>query len=190
MKVQSLNDVNLLDFGTEVAAWGVVFQGKGKMYVIPFPDSPDRDVDESDLTLLHLRPDDFALFLGQLDMVNVQMSDKTMVRKSQRRIDSAITWSAYARDGYRCRYCYVRGPLTVDHVDLWEDGGAPVLMNLISACGKCNRTRGRMKYEDWIESPEYEKRSVNLPDEIRYRNRQVVDLLPELRKLRGTVRSR
>jgi 5-methylcytosine-specific restriction endonuclease McrA len=38
--------------------------------------------------------------------------------------------------------------------------GASVEDNLITACRKCNKTRGNMLYEDWLNSDYYKKVSA------------------------------
>lgn len=175
-------ELNLLDFGSEVTMCGVVFAGKGRTVVVPFPHEDPIDLMRT--SVHELDADGFAALLNQLDVVNVEMSNKAMVRKSQRRIDSAITWAVYQRDDFRCRYCHERRPLTVDHVDLWEDGGVSVPANLVTACGPCNRARGRTVYSEWIQSAGYRKRSGNLPESVHRLNVRLIETLPFLRTLR------
>lgn len=42
--------------------------------------------------------------------------------------------------------------------------------NGVSACKRCNRTRGQMKYEDWLNDPYYRKVSRNLTEDQRRAN--------------------
>lgn len=88
------------------------------------------------------------------------------------------------------RYCGKEGPLTVDHVILWENGGATVEDNLISACSKCNKTRGRMEYKDWINSDEYSSKMRGLEITIRVRNLNLIGDLDRLRAIPSKPRSR
>ena len=56
--------------------------------------------------------------------------------------------------------------MTVDHVVLWEDLGDSVTKNLICACRKCNKTRGNMKYPDWLQSTYYLAKIANVSNAI------------------------
>ena len=47
--------------------------------------------------------------------------------------------------------------MTVDHIVLWSEGGQSVPDNLITSCAKCNHTRGKMPYNDWLSSAYYKK---------------------------------
>lgn len=71
-------------------------------------------------------------------------------QKKQHRLplDGAIRLQVLARDNYTCRYCGTRkGPYHVDHVIPWSKGGPDTLENLVTACVKCNLTKGT---ETWV----------------------------------------
>jgi 5-methylcytosine-specific restriction endonuclease McrA len=86
------------------------------------------------------------------------------VRKSQRQIDSKVQWDCFRRDKYKCVYCNRDDvPLTIDHIMTWENGGPTTVENLVTACKKCNKTRGNTPYGDWLESDYYKQVSKNVP---------------------------
>lgn len=181
--------LELMDIGHEVQMCGAVYSGKGRVIVIPFPDEHMTGW-TPDTSYMELSPDDWAAFLNQSDTLNTPVG-KAILRKCQRQIDQIVAWNVFKRDSYECRYCGRRGlPLTVDHVELWEDGGPTIEDNLISACRRCNKTRGRMKYEDWLESPEYNQCSRYLDHAIDQQNQDVLSKLAQLRAKRVNVRSR
>lgn len=130
------------------------------------PSSVD-DADSKRLEVLNLDPDDWVRFLRQTDLMETEILAKAaadgplvkaIVRKSQRQIDQAVSWKVFRRDGYTCRYCARDDvPLTVDHLVLWEEGGPTIEENLLSACRKCNKTRGRLQYVQWLVHPYYAK---------------------------------
>lgn len=50
-------------------------------------------------------------------------------------------FNVYARDRFKCQYCYIRPPtkeLTFDHVVPLSRGGATSWTNIVTACKKCN----------------------------------------------------
>lgn len=48
----------------------------------------------------------------------------------------------YARDGHACAYCLSRGSLTLDHLRPRARGGSNASRNLVTACLRCNSSRG------------------------------------------------
>ncbi len=189
METITLNDLNLYDIGGKIQLIGGIWQGNGKTYLALIK---GEEVGGTDITTLSMDLSDWERFLRQTDLLETEILQndgsgikKAIVRKTQRQIDGLLQWNCWKRDGFRCRYCNRDDvQLTIDHCDLWEEGGATVLDNLLSACKKCNRTRGNMQYEDWLQSEEYKRIIVNLPDEVRKANEELVGQLPHLRTLR------
>lgn len=184
MRTVKLTDLDLLDFGNAIQLWGVVYEGGGQIYFAPFPDSDPSDLDVDLRGVLVMDRDEWTRLLFQTDVNDVRTVEKAVLRKSLRHIDQMMAWAVFERDGYRCRYCGANRPLTVDHVDLWEDGGATVPANLISACRPCNKTRGRTPYGEWLASNEYLRRSSGLSQHALFMNAHVATTLAELRTLR------
>jgi hypothetical protein len=176
----------LLKFGNELEISGVVFSNGKESHMIMFPEAtfplPTHDY--------RLDTKGWEELLNQLDTLGVEGLDKTILRKSQRQIEQGVSWNVFRRDEYCCRYCGLSTvPLTVDHIVLWEHMGASTEDNLISACRKCNKTRGNMLYKDWLNSDYYKKISVTLSSDKRLANMaawEVAKLVP----LRNTQRSR
>lgn len=186
-----LSDIDLLEVGNEIQLWGSIYSGNGRIYYIPLPDEDPRDPEQLVQHLLVMNAHELERFFNQTDLLNVEGPAKVILRKSQRRIDSHMAWRVFERDGYRCRYCGEKQPLTVDHIDLWEDGGATVELNLVAACRRCNKLRGRTPYAKWLESGDYRRVSGALSPDVRIANRALVGKLPELMAMRvSKVRSR
>jgi HNH endonuclease len=59
----------------------------------------------------------------------------------------------YLRDGLACTYCGVgveQGAiLTLDHVKPYSVGGSNEASNLVTACGRCNSSRGARTMKAW-----------------------------------------
>lgn len=197
-QLQLEKDIPLLDIGHKYQIGGLVMNGQGRSFVITMPYRGD-DLSEP-LDQLQLTQDGMEAFLRQLDLLEVELFTpdengkiiKQIVRKSQRQIEAKNQWVVFRRDNFTCRYCGNNHvPLSVDHIDLWEDGGPSIVDNMLTACKPCNRDRGNMKYEKWVISPMYEKKSANLPTGVKLANLAVVQDLPRLRTLRlQNVRSR
>lgn len=57
----------------------------------------------------------------------------------------------YARDDYRCQYCYSNYPereLTLDHVHPAVRGGKKTWENIVTACIRCNQKKGNRTPEE------------------------------------------
>lgn len=183
MNETNFEGLDLLDFGNTRQLWGGVYVGKGEMLLVPFPDENPEDAILPQ-KVLPLTLDEWTALLAQTDYLNVRMPNKAIFRKSQRQVDSSIAWLVFRRDGFVCRYCGAARPLTVDHVDRWENGGATIPENLVAACRPCNRTRGDEEYEDWIVSETYIKASRKITPEAKAANIALVGRLPFLRSKR------
>lgn len=184
------SEINLLEIGTTLQQWGAVFSDGKKLLLLPFPDETTEDLINLPVQGVEITLEEWERLLNQSDVVNVELPNKAIVRKSQRNIDGFMQWRVFERDNYRCRYCGKKNPLTVDHIDLWEDGGATVEDNLISACKRCNKLRGRMQYADWLSSTTYKQQSKNLDEKVKKQNLEVVQRLPKLVAMRVNKRSR
>ena len=191
MKEIALNDLEFLEIGNSIVQWGCVYSDGNKVYVVPFPEEDPGDATSLPLEMLVMTPTEWERFLTQTDVLDVQGPAKAILRKSQRQIDAVMSWRVFERDEYKCRYCGQKKPLTIDHLDLWEDGGATTDENLVAACKKCNKTRGRIKYKEWIESAAYAKISQAISDDVRIKNIALIQRIPYLETLRvNKVRSR
>lgn len=63
-----------------------------------------------------------------------------------------IRLAVFRRDNYTCQYCKKRGlRLECDHVTPISRGGDNDISNLVSACIRCNRSKGSKLLEDWIQ---------------------------------------
>lgn len=189
MKTLKLSDINLYSFGNSIQTAGVIWSGDGEIFVTLLP---GKDEDLSNFAVMPLTLEEWQLVMRQTDLLEVEMfaQDETgivkkLVRKTQRTVDARMQWACFLRDNYTCRYCGRTGiPLTVDHVILWEKGGATILENLVTACRSCNSDRGNIEYDVWVASDNYKKRSANLPYDIKHLNAiELVARLPELRAL-------
>ncbi len=189
MRDIKLSDINLLDVGTNLFLAGTLWTGNGRAIIALFPDGDfgkNRDIE-----ILRMDVNDWQNFLRQSDIQEVEILKhdngnivKAIARKTQRLIETHITWTVYKRDGYRCRYCGRDGiALTVDHIILWEEMGPSIEENLLATCRKCNNMRGNTPYEKWIVSPEYEQVSRNLDSLTKQKNLDIVNQLEYLRSL-------
>lgn len=186
-EVVELKDINLLDLGNTIQISGMMMSdGTGKTLLIPLPDEVI-----GPLTVLALSNEDWKTFLRQTDILEVEvlMDDKSglkkaILRKSTRQIDQRVSWEVYRRDNYKCRYCGRDNvPLTVDHIILWEDGGPSIEDNLTACCKRCNKLRGNMKYDQWLESKEYFEVSrgrPGLPPETLIQNHELQHCLEHI----------
>ena len=63
---------------------------------------------------------------------------------------TALRAAVFGRDNYTCQYCGERaGRLECDHVDPVSNGGSHDTSNLVTACFKCNRSKGSKTLAEW-----------------------------------------
>lgn len=209
MKVQ---DIGLLKFGNTIQLAGAVYADDKRLYLAMFPE--DRvvlatsgesvvhfrpgDPDEHGVYVLDMNNEDWEGFLRQTDLMEVealtQAKDgtitKAILRKSARQIEQGVSWRVFKRDGYACRYCGNDDtPLTVDHLVTWESLGPSTEANLVSACRKCNKTRGETPYGAWLLHPYYLEVSKKLTPEVRAANEALLVTLDKI-PLRVNQKSR
>lgn len=194
-------DLDLLKVGNTIQLVGAIYADDEQVLMCMFPeDHGDIAVLDGErpafvpvrgtrpnypptIEVLDMDSDDWTQFLRQTDALETEIltkaSDGTLAkaiyRKSQRQIDQVVSWKVFKRDGYACRYCGNDDvPLTVDHLIRWEEGGPTITDNLVSACKKCNRTRGDASYEEWMRHPYYIKASKFLTPETREANEELI----------------
>jgi len=157
----------LLKYGNELSITGLVLGNGKEADLVWFPDSTVLTPNFVKTDFKYMKE-----ILHQLDTLGVVSGfEKTILRKSQRNIDQNVSWDVFRRDGCKCRYCgNDKVAMTVDHVVRWENRGDSVATNLITACRKCNNTRGNQEYEDWLKSEYYENVSSVLSEEEKQRN--------------------
>lgn len=180
----TFKDIDLLQVGHSIQLAGAVYSSPDKSYLCLFPDEAELPIE-----VLRMTQDEWVAFIRQTDLLETEVTareadgtiGKAIVRKSMRQIEQGISWEVFRRDHMKCRYCGADDvPLTVDHLVLWEEGGPSTVPNLVSACRKCNKTRGNTSYEEWLQNPYYLKVSKNLsPAEVQAN----ADLLPTLSKI-------
>ena len=203
-----LNDLNILDFGNTIGLVGAVWAGNGKMYLCMFPGEHGgiNDIEGNDVTsfvtsegetlfveALNLSTEEWTQLIQQTDLLETEVLAKAedgtvtkiIIRKSARNIAQDVSWQVYHRDGYKCRYCGAGPgiPLTVDHLVLWEEGGPNLPGNLVTADKRCNRKRGNLPYDQWLEHPYYKKVSANLTEEQREANRKLIATLAAIPRM-------
>lgn len=208
----TLKDINLLDVGNTLQLAGAIYADDKRAYLCMFPDEQGYIETEegNDCTILvqkdgklitealSMDQDEWVQFIRQTDLLEVEavvkegagQVGKAIIRKSTRQIEQGVSWQVYRRDNVKCRYCGADNvPLTVDHLVLWEVGGPSTVENLVSACRKCNKTRGNTPYEEWLQHPFYLKVSKNLSPEERQANEALLSTLSTI-PIRPHQRSR
>ena len=181
----TLDDIEIYDLGNTIKISGIIISGNEKDYYCYLPDYVE---DLHNEIYLNMNLEDWKKFFRQTDTLKTEVFSqndgqfiKTIVRKCERQIDQFVSWRVFQRDHYSCRYCNKTGiPLTVDHLILWENGGPSIEENLLTACKKCNKTRGRMEYTNWLDSDYYIQISKNLPIDIVRKNEYLASTLSSI----------
>lgn len=198
------SDINLLDVGNTIQLVGAVWQGPDEVYLCMFPenhgfleDASARFIDANEVatfvSTLNMDVAEWEQFIRQTDLLETEVLakagdgklSKIIIRKSGRQIAQEVSWEVYHRDDFKCRYCGAGPgiPLTIDHLVLWEEGGPSTAANLVAADKTCNRKRGNLPYDQWLEHPYYKKVSANLTEEQREANRRLADTLKDIPRM-------
>lgn len=188
--------------GNDLFIGGLILSNGNELYIVPLPDefeNADSIVpDEFPGAVIDTRNGVFEAIIKQTDLMEVEIADpkdplkKILVRKCQRQLDTNVSWQCFRRDGFKCRYCGRDDvPLSYDHVITWETGGANTVENGITACKKCNKTRGNTVYGEWLRSDYYLAVSQGLENGVHEENLRVLARLEsgEIEKAR-TKRNR
>lgn len=147
------NRAEILKYGDKLEISGMLLANGQESELILFPEASIVPMD-----IIQPTHEEWKDLLYQLDTLGVMSLAKIVLRKSQRNIEQTVNWNVFRRDMYTCRYCAKNDvPLTVDHIVRWENMGASVEANLISACKKCNKTRGDMEMPEWLKNDYYLK---------------------------------
>jgi hypothetical protein len=178
------SDIKLTDIGTTIQMVGAVYaDGSGKGYYFAFPSTSGEGANPEHVEMTN---EDWKVLLRQADVVEVEATvqaengelQKAIVRKSQRQIDSQVSWNVFRRDNFMCRYCGTEKlSLTVDHFVRWEDGGPSIEENLVACCRKCNKIRGDTAYAAWLRHPYYLEKSRSVSGAYQQLNQRVADTL-------------
>jgi hypothetical protein len=188
-------DLPLLEVGHTITMIGALYEGHGKAFALLFPDCSDEAGQWFPPHLMQMTLEDWQAFLLQTDTLPVEAFPdgspaKAILRKASREVDTIVSWAVYRRDRYQCRYCGRNDvPLTVDHVIRWEERGPWTQENLVTACRKCNKTRGDMPYADWLQSEAYLRFSDQRPAEASAANEALLSTLESI-PLVKRIRSR
>jgi hypothetical protein len=190
-----LKDIDILDVGNTMQISGIIYSEYGTDFLCFLPDFVN---EEHNNVFLDMDLEDWRKFFRQTDLLETVIFTKddngklikTVVRKSERQIDQFVTWKVFQRDSYTCRYCGKTGiPLTIDHLILWEIGGLTISENLLTSCRRCNKARGNMEYETWLNSDIYKTLSKDIDADVRWANEYLVSTLPLL-PIRKNIKSR
>ena len=178
MKIK-FSEFKLDAVGHEIQLVGGIWAGNGQAFLCYFPEYGHGDAP----VIVEMNEDDWAALIRQSDVVETEVLAraengdlvKVVARKCERNIDQSVSWTVFRRDSYRCRYCGKDDvPLTVDHLVLWEDGGPSSQENLVAACRKCNKARGRTQYAEWLRSDYYRRVCGGLGVHVRKKNEELL----------------
>jgi len=143
---------NLEDYGNKLTIQGFLVGNGEELELVVFPNGA---LVQEGQVMKHNRvcQEDLLAIFNQLDRLDITNSQKVVLRKSQRNIDQELSWEVFRRDDYTCVYCGTKKrALTVDHLVLWEEMGDTVPANLVTACKKCNHTRGNKPLPEFLNT--------------------------------------
>ena len=143
----------LLRYGNELTIIGFVTGNNIEHNIVFFPGEVTGRLENPKIIMIDPSMEEIHQIIRQMDVQEIEGLEKTVLRKSQRNIDTKVSWQVFRRDNFTCVYCGADDvPMTVDHIVLWEHMGDSVPDNLNCSCKKCNKTRGSIEYSEWVNS--------------------------------------
>jgi hypothetical protein len=139
------------DLGSVLKVEGIVIGGEGTQAVFMLPSSTFTATDSFGLTAeewveLLRRTDDPEVLVGPA---------KAFHRKVRYEISGSVQQKVWLADGLKCMFCNAKMgdvQLTIDHFVPLELGGKNDTSNYLSACRRCNKSKGAMPAQDWCDS--------------------------------------
>lgn len=191
MEVIKFNDIPILEFGNDYVMTGILYTNSNNKSVIVV--LPQEVPDRRQIDIMYPVKEDWDKLLRQADTCEVEgirEGQRVILRKGQRNIDSKVMWKVFKRDKYKCRYCGIdHVPMTVDHIITWETGGATHENNLLTSCRKCNKKRGNLPYDKWLQTTYYQEKSQFLTEKVKEANTDILTHLHELETVK-VIRNR
>lgn len=181
-------DFPLMKLGNGLGLIGCIYADADTSYAMVFPEYQGDSPPGEDVSMTK---EDWEALIRQSDLIEAEVLAKAkdgklykaIIRKSARQISQQVSWNVFRRDGYACRYCdNDKVPLTVDHLVLWEEGGPSIEANLLTACKKCNKTRGNTQYAKWLRHSYYKRVSKALSSAQFQANEAVVSTLDKIER--------
>jgi uncharacterized protein len=137
------------DLGNILRIEGLVVGGEGAQAILMLPDSPSL----SECKIARLSMEEWTDFLARTDNPEIMiMPAKAFHRKVRYEISGAVQQKIWVADGLKCMYCGVafgKAPLSIDHWQPLETGGANDTSNFLSSCKSCNKKKGAQDPRDW-----------------------------------------
>lgn len=139
------------DIGSLLKIEGLIVGGEGAQAVLLLPDFLFGD--KLSKNVFQLSADEWSEWLRLSDNPEILvMPAKAFHRKLRYEISGAVQQKVWVADGCKCMYCGVKmgvAPLSIDHFQPLETGGANDTSNFLSCCKGCNRRKGSMSPRDW-----------------------------------------
>ena len=141
------------DVGSLLKIEGLVVGGEGAQAVFMLPDHRM----EPYATYHRLTNEEWTDWLQRSDNPEILVGgslEKVFHRKVRYDISGAVQQKVWVADGCKCMFCFRpmgEVQLTVDHFQPLESGGKNDTSNYLSACRKCNKDKGGMDPQAWID---------------------------------------
>lgn len=154
------------DLGNLLKISGIVVQGMGSTMVLlsrQMQPEPGENVTWVTPSLeewgkIIAQTDDPQIFIGEEGGVN-----KILHRKLRYTISGEVQQRIWARDDFRCQYCFVKmgqALMTIDHFTPLEMGGLNDERNYLTACRRCNKAKGMRMPEPFCKDKGFDYQSL------------------------------
>jgi hypothetical protein len=132
------------DIGSILKIRGIVVAGEATSAILMLPDISGFDLNNIPAYTLTL--EEWSDFIHRSDDPEILIGpSKIFQRKLRYEISGAVQQKVWSADSFTCVYCHRRMgevQLSVDHFIPLENGGKNDPSNYVSACRKCNKSKG------------------------------------------------
>ena len=143
------------DLGSILKIEGLVVGGEGAQGILMLPGTAlwGEGKWPEGANVHTLTMEEWTDFLARTDNPEILiMPAKAFHRKVRYEISGAVQQKVWVADGLKCMYCKVqmgKSPLSIDHFEPLETGGANDTSNFLSACKSCNKKKGSVDPRVW-----------------------------------------
>ncbi len=140
------------DIGSGIKISGLVVETSVDTAVLLLPSSIV-DHTGNGVQFYQLDAEQWSDFIRRSDNPDLMDESKIFQRKVRYEVSGVVQQKIWAADGFKCVYCgrnMGEVQLTIDHLVPLELGGANDESNYLSACRRCNKSKGSLDPEKWL----------------------------------------
>lgn len=150
------------DLGSQLRIRGLLIGGSAQSVLLLLPETPKQEI----VATHELNDAEWCDVIRRLDDPEILVGNghaKIFQRKLRHAISGAVQQKIWAADKFACVYCGARmgeTMLSIDHFVPLELGGSHSQDNYVSACRRCNKSKGCESPDTWCPRYGYDASKI------------------------------